>query len=73
MLHTELLYIEIVCEVSRCLSLFYRQEHLQVSLWWRWLAAEGGGEKVPQLWAGVKPEQVLELWSGQELGSQQEK
>lgn len=40
-----------------------------MSLWWRWPAAEGGGEKAPQLWAGVKPEQVLELWSGQELGS----
>lgn len=40
-----------------------------MSLWWRWLAVEEDGEKVPQMWAGVKPEQELELWSGLELGS----
>lgn len=46
-----------------------------MSLWWRWLAAEGDGEKVPQLWAGETLEQELRLGSGLELGSrsQQEK
>ena len=59
----------------RSLSLYYSCEYVQVSLWWRWLAAEGNGEKVPQLWAGEEPEQELGLRSGLELvlGSEQEK
>lgn len=46
-----------------------------MSLWWRWLAAEGNGEKVPQSWAGEEPEPELGLRLGLELGpgSEQEK
>lgn len=40
----------------------------QVSLWWRWLAAEGNGEKVPQSWAGEEPEPELGLRLGLESG-----
>ena len=46
-----------------------------MSLWWRWLAAEGDAETVPQLWEGVEQEQEQEqekdlgLRSGLELGS----
>ncbi len=39
-----------------------------MSLWWRWLAAEGNGEKVPQLWAGEEPELELGLRVGLESG-----
>lgn len=39
-----------------------------MSLWWRWLAAEGNDEKVPQLWAGEEPEQESGPRSGLELG-----
>lgn len=40
-----------------------------MSLWWRWLAVEGIGEKVPRLWAGEELEQELGQQSGLELGS----
>lgn len=39
----------------------------QVSLWWRWLAAEGNGETVPQLWAGEETELELEPELGPRL------
>lgn len=45
----------------------------QVSLWWRWLAVEGNGEKVPQLQAGEEPEREFGLRLGLELGLGQEK
>lgn len=56
-------YAETLCEVGGC-------GHLQVSLWWRWLAAEVGGEKVPQLLAGERPEWESGPGSGLESGSQ---
>lgn len=51
----------------------------RVSLWWRWLAAGGNGERAPQLWAGEEPdleprsgllelELELEIGLGLELG-----
>lgn len=54
---------------------------MQVSLWWRWPAAEGNEEKVPQSWAGEAAEQEIGLQPGLVLvselelglGSEQEK
>ncbi len=40
-----------------------------MSLWWRWRAAEGNGEKVPQSRAGEELEQESGPRSGLELGS----
>lgn len=48
-----------------------------MSLWWRWLAAEVNGERVPQLWADEEWEQELGPQPGLVLvlgsGSEQEK
>ncbi len=45
-----------------------------MSPWWRWRAAEGNGETVPQSWAGEEPEQESGLQSGlePELGLESE-